>query len=106
MSQFQSDDQEDEDFFLENLHEPEVIIQNGQIHLKRTRIVDMISGRYKKNESGSKKKVLTEEEKRQRAKRLKEIENERKKALKAAAKRAKLNKLSIVDEEDEVGLIK
>lgn len=95
---------------MENLPEPDLLIENSQIIIRRPKIIELILNAGKpKPDTPKVKKILTEDEKRERAMRLKQIEFERKKALKAAARRAKLNKLSALEEEkleEQVNIIK
>ncbi|CAF0814981.1 unnamed protein product [Brachionus calyciflorus] len=96
------EDENDENRLIESIREPEMRIEDDQIFITRAAVIDFLINKDKpKIEEKNKKKVLTEEEKRERAQRIKQMENERKKALKAAAKRAKVNKLSVVDEEKD-----
>ena len=68
--------------------------------IKRTWIQEFLSSRSKDEiEKMKKKTVLSEAERAQRMARLKQMEIERKKALKAAIKRAKLKRLNALEEE-------
>ena len=79
----------------------EVVIENESIVVRRPWAQSLLTNRTKAQMKSLKKKVeLTEEQKAERAKMLRRMAIERKKALKAEAKRAKLKRLNKIDEED------
>ncbi len=95
-----SGDEEQKREFLEKMPEPDVEIENNDVYVKRTWIHQYLSNKHRSQDSNVKKKVeLTEEERAKRLERLRLMEIERKKALKAAARRAKLKLLSTLEEE-------
>ncbi len=93
---------EDEDNY--KLPEPELAINGDQVYVKRPWVQEYLFKRHKvQPRSGDSKKELTEEERLERSMRRKRMELERKKALKKALRRAKMNRLNAVDEENEDG---
>ena len=96
-------DDEDEDYenhfkqLVDNLPEPDLIIENQTVYLKRPWIQSLLSRSF---ESMKQKHVLSDEEKAQRAEKRRLMEIERKKALKATAKRLKQKKLAENQEEE------
>ena len=92
--------EDDED--LENkMPEPEIAIENGQIYIKRPWIQEYLFKRSKSPLDSANKKHLTEEEKLLREMRRKRMEIERRKALKRALRRAKMERMNALAEEGE-----
>lgn len=82
------------------LPDPEIVIDNNTVYVKRPWVQNFLTLRSKHHlDNLKKKRELTDEEKAERARRIKQMEIERRKALRAAAKRAKLKTLSKINEE-------
>lgn len=89
------------------LPEPDLVIQSEQLFARRPWVQEYLFKRNKGSDKlGHAKKELTEEEKIARDLRRKKMEIERKRALKAALRRAKLNKQlgALEEEEDNVSV--
>ena len=93
--------------FFDKIPEPELVIENEAIFLKRPWIQSYLASneiedvKYLKH-----KRFMTQEERARRLEKLRIMEVERKKALKATAKRAKLKRLGILEEEKKDTVIK
>ena len=83
--------------FLEKIPEPDLIIENNQIYLKRPWIKQFL--RTRGGETEKPKKILTEEERQERRQRIRMMERERQRALKIVLKRERNKKLGIVLED-------
>ena len=99
------DDDDDEEegepaSIFDNMPDPDLVIENDTIFLKRSWIQDFLASRTKNQVENIQKKVtLTDAEKAERLLQRQIMEAERKKALKAAVRRAKMKKLNQIDEE-------
>ncbi len=92
------DDQKEAD---KKIPEPEIAIENIQIYLKRPWIQEYLFKRAKTPPKNIIRKQLTEEEKLARDERRRQMEIERRKALRRALRRAKMNRLNALDEDEE-----
>ena len=85
---------------FDNMPDPDLVIENDTIILKRTWIQEFLANRTKNQVKNIQKKIiLTDAEKAERLLQRQKMEAERKKALKAAVRRAKMKKLNNIDEE-------
>ena len=96
------EDTDEENEFQEifdKIPEPDLIIEQGVVYLKRPWIQNFLA---MSSQEKKVKKVITEEERAERQERLKQMEIERKKALKQAQKRNELKRLALGNQ-DRVG---
>ena len=95
-------DDEEESSIFDNMPDPDLVIENDSIFLKRSWIQEFLSNSTSKQvDSIQKKVVLSEKEKTARLLKRQMMEAERKKALRAAIRRAKMKKLNNIDEEKQ-----
>ena len=100
------DDENDEDgegsSLFDTMPEPDLIIENDSVCVTRSWIPDFLANRtHTQVDTIQKKVTMSEKEKSERLQQRKQMEMERKKALKAALRRAKMKKLNNIDEEKQ-----
>jgi len=83
--------------FIEKIPEPDLVIENNQIFLKRPWIKTFLQS--KEGEMDKPKKILTESERAERIRRNRMIERERQKALKMVMLRERAKKLGLSEDE-------
>ncbi len=94
------DDESEGGSLFDTMPEPDMLIENDTVFVTRSWIPDFLANQTRNQvETIQKKVTLSEKEKAERLQQRKQMEMERKKALKAALKRAKLKKLNNIDEE-------
>ena len=94
------DDESEGGSLFDKMPEPDMLIENDTVFVTRSWIPDFLANQTRNQvETIQKKVTLSEKEKAERLQQRKQMEMERKKALKAALKRAKLKKLNNIDEE-------
>ncbi len=82
---------------VQHLPDPDVEIENSRVYVKRPWLKDLLR-KDDLDKLKTKKLELTEEQRAERRRRAREMEIERRKALKAALRRAKMNKLAALEE--------
>jgi len=101
------DDENDEDggesgTLFDTMPEPDIVIENDTVCVTRSWIPDFLANRtHTQVDTIQKKVTMSEKEKSERLRQRKLMEMERKKALKAALRRAKMKKLNNIDEEKQ-----
>ena len=89
--------------FIEKIPEPDHIIEENQIFLKRPWIKTFLQS--KGGEISQPKKILTESERAERNRRIRMMERERQKALKIVMMRERAKRLGLNDEKKEDSLV-
>lgn len=83
--------------FLEKIPEPDLIVENNQVYLRRPWIKQFLRGRDV--EPVKPKKVLTDQERQARLRRFRIMERERQRALKVVLKRERQKRLGKPEED-------
>jgi len=101
------DDENDENggeggTLFDTMPEPDLVIENDTVCVSRAWIPDFLANRtHTQVDTIQKKVTMSEKEKSERLQQRKLMEMERKTALKAALRRAKMKKLNNIDEEKQ-----